>query len=176
MALKAKKTKVQVGFGKKENKTEKTMARLQLAQLVSLDELAENINDKTAVPVPTAKMVLEYLPEAIAQFVRLGHGVDVGFGILKPSISTGAYDDPSKVEVKKKRFTFRIKSKLREILDRLSVSIIGDETVDVDDDESLTPDPSPTGEGSSNSDSSDSGTNQGGGTNTPGGDNGNEGE
>ena len=88
MALKAVKTKVQVGFGKKEDKTEKTMARLQLAQLVSLDELAENINDKTAIPVPTAKMVLEYLPEAIAQFVRLGHGVDVGFGILKPSIST----------------------------------------------------------------------------------------
>lgn len=164
MPLKAKKTKVQVGFGKKENKTEKTMARLQLAQLVSLDELAENINDKTGIPVPTAKMVLEYLPEAIAQFVRLGHGVDVGFGILKPSISTGAYDDPSKVEVKKKRFTFRIKSKLRDILDRLSVSIIGDETVDVDD------------EGDDNSDSSDSGTNQGGGTTPGGGDNGNEGE
>lgn len=134
MALKAVKTKVQVGFGKKEDKTEKTMARLQLAQLVSLDELAENINDKTSIPVPTAKMVLEYLPEAIAQFVRLGHGVDVGFGILKPSISTGAYDDPDKVEVKKKRFTFRIKSKLRDILDRLSVNIVGDETVDVDDD------------------------------------------
>ena len=161
MALKAKKTQVKVGFGKKETRVEKTVARLQLAQLVSLDELAENINDKTAIPVPTAKMVLEYLPEAIAQFVRLGHGVDVGFGILKPSISTGAYDDPSKVEVKKKRFTFRIKSKLREILDRLSVSIIGDETVDVDDE---------------GDDSSDSSSDSGNSGTTPGGGDGNEGE
>ena len=165
MALKAKKTQVRVGFGKKETRVEKTVARLQLAQLVSLDELAENINDKTGIPVPTAKMTLEYLPEAIAQFVRLGHGVDVGFGILKPSISTGAYDDPDKVAVKKKRFTFRIKTKLRDILDRLAINIVGDETVDVDD------------EGDDNSDSSDSGTNQGGGGTTPGGgDNGNEGE
>ena len=164
MALKARKTKVKVGFGKKEDKTEKTMARLQLAQLVSLDELAENITDKTGIPVPTAKMTLEYLPEAIAQFVRLGHGVDVGFGILKPSISTGAYDDPDKVAVKKKRFTFRIKTKLRDILDRLAINIVGDETVDVDDDEDGG------GNASDSSDSSDSGT-----TPTPGGD-GNEGE
>ena len=133
MALQAKKTKVQVGFGKKEDKTEKTMARLQLAQTVSLEELAEEINDKTHIPVATATMVLQFLPEAVAQFVRLGHGVDLGFGILKPSISTGAYDDPSKVEVKKKRFTFRIKSKLRDILDRLAIHIEGDETVDVND-------------------------------------------
>jgi nucleoid DNA-binding protein len=133
MALTAVKSKVKVGFGKKEDKVEKTYARLQLAQTVSLDELAENINDKTGIPVATAKSVLEYLPEAIAQFIRLGHGVDLGFGILKPSISTGAYDDPTKVEVKKKRFTFRIKSKLRDILDRLSINITGDEDTDIDD-------------------------------------------
>lgn len=133
MALTAVKSKVKVGFGKKEDKVEKTYARLQLAQTVSLDELAENINDKTHIPVATAKSVLEYLPEAIAQFIRLGHGVDLGFGILKPSISTGAYDDPTKVEVKKKRFTFRIKSKLRDILDRLSINITGDEDTDIDD-------------------------------------------
>lgn len=136
MSLKAVKTTQLVGFGKKPEKTEKTVARLQLAQTVSLDELAENINDKTHVPVATAKMVLEYLPEAIAQFVRLGHGVDVGFGILKPSISTGAYDDPTKVEVKKKRFTFRIKSKLRDILDRLSINITGEGDTDVEDGDS----------------------------------------
>lgn len=133
MALKAVKTTQMVGFGKKADKQEKTVARLQLAQTVSLDELAENINDKTHIPVATAKSVLEYLPEAIAQFIRLGHGVDLGFGILKPSISTGAYDDPTKVEVKKKRFTFRIKSKLRDILDRLSINITGDEDTDIDD-------------------------------------------
>lgn len=146
MALKAVKAKVAVGFGKKEEKTEKTYARLQLAQTVSLDELAENINDKTHVPVATAKSVLEYLPEAIAQFIRLGHGVDVGFGILKPSISTGAYDDPTKMEVKKKRFTFRIKSKLRDILDRLSINISGDEETEVDD--GTTDDTTPSGGGS----------------------------
>lgn len=133
MALKAVKTTQLVGFGKKPDKTEKTVARLQLAQTVSLDELAENINDKTGIPVATASTVLNYLPEAIAQFIRLGHGVDLGFGILKPSISTGAYDDPTKVEVKKKRFTFRIKSKLRDILDRLSINITGDEDTDIDD-------------------------------------------
>lgn len=133
MSLKAVKKQALIGWGKKETRTEKTVARLQLAQTVSLDELAENINDKTHIPVATAKSVLEYLPEAIAQFIRLGHGVDLGFGILKPSISTGAYDDPTKVEVKKKRFTFRIKSKLREILDRLSINITGDEDTDIDD-------------------------------------------
>lgn len=129
MALHAIKAKQKVGFG--TTKQEKTVARLQLAQTVSLDELAEEIHDKTGIPVATATTVLNYLPEAVAQFIRLGHGVDLGFGILKPSISTGAYDDPAKVEVKKKRFTFRIKSKLREILDRISVNISGDETVDV---------------------------------------------
>ena len=133
MSLKAVKKQALIGWGKKETRTEKTVARLQLAQTVSLDELAENINDKTHIPVATAKSVLEYLPEAIAQFIRLGHGVDLGFGILKPSISTGAYDDPTKVEVKKKRFTFRIKSKLRDILDRLSINITGDEDTDIDD-------------------------------------------
>ena len=133
MALKAKTTTQKVGWGKKEDRVEKTVARLQLAQTVSLEELAEEINDKTHIPVATATMVLTYLPEAVAQFIRLGHGVDLGFGILKPSISTGAYDDPSKVEVKKKRFTFRIKSKLRDILDRLAIHIEGDETVDVND-------------------------------------------
>ena len=133
MSLKAVKKQALIGWGKKETRTEKTVARLQLAQTVSLDELAENINDKTGIPVATASTVLNYLPEAIAQFIRLGHGVDLGFGILKPSISTGAYDDPAKVEVKKKRFTFRIKSKLRDILDRLSINITGDEDTDIDD-------------------------------------------
>lgn len=155
----ARKTKVKIGFDGKE-KVEKTMARLQLAQTVNIDELAENINDKTHIPVATAKTVLEYLPEAVAQFVRLGHGVDVGFGILKPSISTGAYDDPSKVAVKKKRFTFRIKSKLRGILDQLSISIIGDgETVEVDGDDT-------TGGGTSGG--TRSGSDSGTGTNTGG--------
>ena len=153
MALKAVKQKVQVGFGKKEDKTEKTMARLQLAQTVTLDELAEEINDKTHIPVATATMVLTYLPEAVSQFIRLGHGVDLGFGILKPSISTGAYDDPSKVEVKKKRFTFRIKSKLRDILDRLAIHIEGDETVDVED----SPDAGSSSDITDSSDSSSSG-------------------
>jgi hypothetical protein len=157
MALKAVKQKVQVGFGKKEDKTEKTMARLQLAQTVTLDELAEEINDKTHIPVATATMVLTYLPEAVSQFIRLGHGVDLGFGILKPSISTGAYDDPSKVEVKKKRFTFRIKSKLRDILDRLAIHIEGDETVDVEDSPTPGPDNGSSGSSSSSDDSSDSG-------------------
>jgi len=152
MALQAKKSIQKVGWGKKEDRVEKTVARLQLAQTVSLDELAEEINDKTHIPVATATMVLTYLPEAVAQFIRLGHGVDLGFGILKPSISTGAYDDPTKVEVKKKRFTFRIKSKLREILDRLSIHIEGDgDTVDVDDEggttPSHTPTPTPSGDG-----------------------------
>lgn len=162
MALKAVKQQHMVGFG--TDKQEKTVARLQLAQTVNIDELAENINDKTHVPVATAKTVLEYLPEAVAQFVRLGHGVDVGFGILKPSISTGAYDDPSKVAVRKKRFTFRIKSKLRGILDQLSISIIGDgETVEVDGDDT-------TGGGTSGgtrsgSDSGNSGTGTGGSQN-----------
>lgn len=160
MALKAVKAKVAVGFGKKEDKTEKTYARLQLAQTVSLDELVENINDKTHVPVATAKSVLEYLPEAIAQFIRLGHGVDLGFGILKPSISTGAYDDPTKVEVKKKRFTFRIKSKLRDILDRLSINITGEGETEVDDD--TTDDTTPSGGGSSDQ----GGGQQGGGDDT----------
>lgn len=163
MGLKAVKSKVKVGFGNKEEKVEKTMARLQLAQLVSLEELAENINDKTHIPVATAKTVLEYLPEAIAQFVRLGHGVDVGFGILKPSISTGAYDDPSKVEVKKKRFTFRIKSKLRAILDQLSVSITGEGETDVEDDDDTTPDPTPSGDSDNPGGDSQGGGQQGGG-------------
>lgn len=157
MSLKAVKKQALIGWGKKETRTEKTVARLQLAQTVSLDELAENINDKTHVPVATAKSVLEYLPEAIAQFIRLGHGVDLGFGILKPSISTGAYDDPTKVEVKKKRFTFRIKSKLRDILDRLSINITGDEDTDIDD--STTDDTTHSGGGSSDQ----------GGDNTQGG-------
>ena len=133
MALKAIKKQTLIGWGKKGNRREKTVARLQLAQTVSLDELAENINDKTHVPVATAKSVLEYLPEAIAQFIRLGHGVDLRFGILKPSISTSAYDDPTKVDVKKKHFTFRIKSKLRDILDQLYINITGDEDTDIDD-------------------------------------------
>lgn len=158
MALKAVKTTQLVGFGKNPDKQEKTVARLQLAQTVSLDELAENINDKTHIPVATAKSVLEYLPEAIAQFIRLGHGVDLGFGILKPSISTGSYDDPTKVEVKKKRFTFRIKSKLRDILDRLSINITGDEDTDIDDDG--TDDTTPSGGGSSSDNT------QGGGDDT----------
>lgn len=134
MVLRAVKKQIKVGFGKKETKVEKTVARLQLAQLVSLDELAEEVHDKTGIPVATATTVLSYLPEAISQFIRIGHGVDVGFGILKSSISTGAYDDPTKVTVKKKRFTFRIKSKLRDILDHLSISIAGDETVEVSTD------------------------------------------
>lgn len=163
MSLKAVKKQALIGWGKKETRTEKTVARLQLAQTVSLDELAENINDKTHIPVATAKSVLEYLPEAIAQFIRLGHGVDLGFGILKPSISTGAYDDPTKVEVKKKRFTFRIKSKLRDILDRLSINITGEGETEVDDD--TTDDTTPSGGGSS-SDNTQGGGQQGGGDDT----------
>lgn len=162
MSLKAVKKQALIGWGKKETRTEKTVARLQLAQTVSLDELAENINDKTHIPVATAKSVLEYLPEAIAQFIRLGHGVDLGFGILKPSISTGAYDDPTKVEVKKKRFTFRIKSKLRDILDRLSINITGDEDTDIDD--GTTDDTTPSGSGSG--DNTQGGGSQDGGDDT----------
>ena len=167
MALKAIKKQVPVGWGKKETRTEKTVARLQLAQLVSLDELAENINDKTNIPVATAKTVLEYLPEAIAQFVRLGHGVDVGFGILKPSISTGAYDDPTKVEVKKKRFTFRIKSKLRDILDRLSINIVGEGETEVENENDNENDNPNTNTDSSDSSDGDSGGNGGGDILTP---------
>lgn len=162
MGLKAVKQKQMVGFGKKETKTEMTVARLQLAQTVSLDELAENINDKTHIPVATASTVLNYLPEAIAQFIRLGHGVDLGFGILKPSISTGAYDDPTKVEVKKKRFTFRIKSKLRTILDRLSINITGEGETEVDDD--TTDDTTPSGGGTGGNTQGDN--TQGGGDDT----------
>ena len=136
MSLHYKKAVAKVGFG--EDKTEKYVGRAMRADTMDLEDVAKEISHETAIPKAACETVLRYLPEAITTFIRAGHGVNVGFGYLSPTISTIADENPDKVKIRKKRFVFRVNKKLKAVLADLSLTLEGDEDTDVVDDDTTT--------------------------------------
>lgn len=143
MSLHYKKAVAKVGFG--EDKTEKYVGRAMRADTMDLEDVAKEISHETTIPKAACETVLRYLPEAITTFIRAGHGVNVGFGYLSPTISTIADENPDKVKIRKKRFVFRVNKKLKAVLADLSLTLEGDEDTDVVDD--TTDDTTPSGGG-----------------------------
>jgi len=136
MSLHYKKAVAKVGFG--EDKTEKYVGRAMRADTMDLEDVAKEISHETTIPKAACETVLRYLPEAITTFIRAGHGVNVGFGYLSPTISTIADENPDKVKIRKKRFVFRVNKKLKAVLADLSLTLEGDEDTEVVDDDTTT--------------------------------------
>ena len=132
MALHYVKSEAKIGFGKE--KEVKFVGRRRLADPFSLERLAKEISHETGLQQATAEIVLRYMVLAVEDAIKDGRSVDLGIGTLSPSISTVAADDAADVKIRRKKLVFRASTKMREIVQAMSVKLITDEEDPNDDD------------------------------------------
>ena len=157
MALHYVKSEAKIGFGKE--KEVKFVGRRRLADPFSLERLAKEISHETGLQQATAEIVLRYMVLAVEDAIKDGRSVDLGIGTLSPSISTVAADDAADVKIRRKKLVFRASTKMREIVQAMSVKLISDEEDPNEDDN---PDDTDSGtQGGSSSGGSSSGGGEG---------------
>ena len=118
-------------FGK--DKTDKYVGRRRLADPFSLKRLAKEISHVTGQPEAAAQITLTFMVKAVEDAIADGRSVDLGIGILSPTISTKAADTADDVKVVNKRVIFRASKELRTIVQNMSVKLITEADDEADD-------------------------------------------
>lgn len=125
MALKYELKPMKVGFGK--DKKDAFVARTQLGETVSTEQLVEQVALRTQQQPAAVHTVLDNLVDSIYHFASMGNGVRVGeLGIIKPALESRAAEAAGDVAIAKLKYNYMPSVKMKAALEKLTVRKTGD--------------------------------------------------